>query len=109
MLDAANAAEYYFPQNIWFHPNENCSWPATPDHPGVALYRVQEHPEDPSLLSITYTLLYKDDCGGIFDIDSHPGDVEGFAYTLAPDAACPHGWRLFAVQTTAHGGKPRDV
>jgi len=61
------------------------------------------------MLSITYSFLYRDDCGGIFGMDSHPGDVEPFSYTLVPDAACSKGWRLFAVKTTAHGGGPGNV
>lgn len=63
------------------------------------------------MLSVTYTILYRDDCGGIFGLDSHPGDVESFSYTLVPDASCANanGWRLFAVKTTAHSGAPGDV
>ena len=101
---AIDIAEYYFPQNVWFHSLERCSWPAEPDHPGIAVYRVRKHPEDASMLSITYAILYKNDCGGILGIDSHPGDVEGFSCTLEPDESCPMGWRLFSVKTTAHGG-----
>ncbi len=102
-------AEHYFPQNIWFHPFEFCAWPATRENPGVVVYRVRPHPIDPTMRAITYSILYRDDCGGIFGIDSHPGDVESFSYTLVQDAACANGWRLFAVKTTAHSGELGNV
>jgi len=101
--------EHYFPKDIWFHPFESCAWPATPTSPGVVVYRVREHPADVSQLSITYAILYRDDCGGLLGIDSHPGDVEAFSYTLIRDNSCAIGWRLFSVKTTAHAGAPRDV
>jgi len=102
-------AEYFFPLDLWFHPYEWCSWPATRRNSGVAVYRVREHPNDPSMLSITCSLLYKHDCGGSLAIESHPGDVESFSYTLVPDPECGCGWRLFAVKTTAHGGELGNV
>jgi len=102
-------AEYYFPEKIWFHPFESCAWPTTPSNPGVVVYRVRLHPSNSRMLAITYSILYRDDCGGIFGIDSHPGDVESFSYTLVRDGACAKGWRLFSVKTTAHGGQPGNV
>jgi lysophospholipase L1-like esterase len=102
-------AEYYFPQEIWFHPLEFCAWPATRRTPGVAVYRVRPHPNDPDMLAITYSMLYRNDCGGLLGMDKHPGDVESFSYTLASDSACTTGWRLFSVKTTAHGAEPGNV
>ena len=102
-------AEHYFPQKVWFHAWELCAWPATRGTPGLAVYRVREHPGDPSMLAVTYSLLYQNDCGGFLGIDKHPGDVESFSYTLTADSACPTGWRLFSVKTTAHGAEPGNV
>jgi hypothetical protein len=107
--DTQSIAEHFFPRHVWFHPDESCAWPATPESSGVVVYRVREHPRDAAMLSVTYSLLYRNDCGGIFGWDNHPGDVESFSYTLVPDTACSIGWRLFAVKTTAHSGAPGDV
>ncbi|UCH20629.1 MAG: VCBS repeat-containing protein, partial [Deltaproteobacteria bacterium] len=106
---SGTVAEHFFPQQVWLHAYESCAWPASQETPGVVVYRMREHPRDASMLSITYSILYRNDCGGIFGLDNHPGDVESFSYTLVPDDTCSNGWRLFSVKTTAHSGAPGDV
>ncbi|MCB2181614.1 MAG: hypothetical protein KQH63_06295 [Desulfobulbaceae bacterium] len=106
---AEELAVHFFPYRVWYHRNETCSWPAEEENPGVAVYRVRTHPRDPDFLAVTFSILYRNDCGGIFELDSHPGDVESFTYTLMPDQTCEMGWRLFSVKTTAHAGTPGDV
>lgn len=108
-LEAALAAAF-FPTTVWFHPDETCAWPATPTTPGMAAYHAQIDPRNPALISITYTLHYRQDCGSPFHgIDSHIGDVETFSVTLAPDANCALGWQLYALRAVAHGGGPANI
>lgn len=106
----ASLAAAYFPTTVWFHPDETCAWPATPATPGMAAYHTQIDPRNPALISITYTLHYRQDCGSPFrGIDSHIGDVETFGITLAPDANCPLGWQLYALRAVAHSGGPANI
>ncbi len=106
----ATLAAAYFPAAVWFHPDETCAWPAGPVTPGMAAYHAQIDPRNPRLISLTYTLHYRRDCGSPFrGIDSHIGDVETFGLTFAPDAACPLGWQLYAIRAVAHGGGPANI
>jgi hypothetical protein len=97
-------AQRFFPW-IWFDGGEDagCIDPASPYNPGTVLARVRPHPADTSKIAITYTVLYRRDCGDWFG-GGHSGDVEAFALTLAPNAACPLGYAAFALKTTAHEG-----
>lgn len=106
-----NLAEALFPTTIWFHGEEDCVFPQNPpDEPGLVIYRVFPDPRDLDLISIVYDLVYREDCGSpFFGIDNHPGDVEGFAYTLTADANCNLGWKIYALKTTAHSGGPSNV
>ena len=100
---------HFFPFSVWYHSNESCASPVGGEDPAPVLYRVREHPRDSSMLAVTFAFLYRQDCGGLFGIDSHPGDIESFSYTLVQDPVCESGWRLFSVKTTAHAGAPGDV
>jgi hypothetical protein len=90
---------------IWFDGGEDagCADPANHTNPGTVLARVRPHPADSSKIAIMFTVLFRRDCGDWFG-GGHSGDVEGFAVTLAPNAACPLGYAAFAVKTTAHEG-----
>lgn len=101
-----NLAESLFPTTIWFHSEEDCVFP----QPELAIYRVFPDPRQPNLISVVYDLVYREDCGSpFFGIDNHPGDVEGFAYSLVADSDCDLGWKIYAVKTTAHSGGPSNV
>lgn len=99
-------ASWFFPW-VWFDRGENygCTDPATeiPPHPGTALARVRPHPADSAKIAVTYTILYRRDCGDWFG-GSHHGDVEPFTLTLAPNGGCPHGYGAHALRTIAHEG-----
>jgi hypothetical protein len=98
-------AARFFPW-IWFDSGENagCTDPATPSHPGTALARVRPHPGDGSRIAIQYVVLFRRDCGDLFGLSSHHGDVEPFSVTLAPNGACPGGYGAVSAKTVAHEG-----
>jgi hypothetical protein len=101
-------AARFFPW-VWFDGGEDagCTHPATTSgNPGTALARVRPHPADPSKIAIQYVILYRRDCGDFGGLSSHNGDVEPFAITAAPNAACPHGYGAWALKTVAHEGVP---
>jgi hypothetical protein len=93
---------------VWFDHGENysrdCTHPATFQSPGTVLARVRLHPYDSSKIAITYSVLYRKDCGDFLGFTSHRGDVETFTLTLAPNSSCPMGYGAFAIKTTAHEG-----
>jgi hypothetical protein len=97
---------------VWFDNGENysqnCTHPATLQSPGTVLARVRKHPNDFSKIAITYTVLYRKDCGDFFD-PGHRGDIEPFTLTLAPNPSCPSGYGAFAIKTVAHQGTPGDT
>lgn len=97
-------AAHFFPW-VWFDSGEDggCTDPATDTNPGTAVARVRPHPADPSKIAITYTILYRRDCGDWWG-GGHNGDVEPFTLTLAPNAACTYGYGAFALKTIAHEG-----
>ena len=74
--------------------------------PGNAHWPGFEASQRPGKIAIQYVLLYRYDCGELGGLPSHYGDVEPFAITLAPNAACPHGWGAWALKTVAHEGAP---
>lgn len=104
-------ATQFFPRSVWFDSGEglwpvlsreDCTAPATPSNPGTALARVRRHPDDSAKIAIQYVLLFRRDCGWFAGTFSHPGDVEPFAITVAPNPECPSGYGIFAVETIAH-------
>jgi hypothetical protein len=99
-------ASRFFPW-VWYDEGEDwgCTHPATGWNPGTALARVRPHPGNPSNIAIQYVILYRKDCGDLAGLFAHSGDVEPFAITLAPNAACPHGYGALAVKTVAHQGE----
>lgn len=96
-------AQSFFPQ-LWFDPGEDCTAPANANQPGTALARVRPHPSDPSRIAITYVTLYREDCGDVFGVTGHPGDLEPFAITLAPNPSCPGGYGIVQAKSVAHAG-----
>jgi WSC domain len=101
-------ARHFFP-TIWYDSGEDTSSPGgNHDHrennqPGRLLFRVRPHPQSPSHIAITYTLLYRTD-GGETYLACHPGDVEPFAITLKPDSSCALGYSMQSIRTWAHVG-----
>lgn len=97
---------------VWFDHGENysrdCTHPATFQNPGTVLARVRLHPYDSSKIAITYTILYRKDCGDFLNF-GHRGDIETFTLTLAPNSSCPMGYGAFAVKTIAHEGTVGDT
>ncbi len=63
-----------------------------------ALFRARKHPADPTLVQITYVLLYDKDCG----LGGHNGDDEAFGVTIDPAIAPPKG--LVAQKAISHQG-----
>ncbi len=89
-------AESFLPR-IYFHEEEACAGP------GVILYHARPFaPGVDSIVSLTYVLLFYDDCGGIV----HKGDAETFSLTLFEDGSCPLGYRAHSIRTCAHAGIP---
>jgi hypothetical protein len=71
---------------------------------------VKLHPYNPDRVLVSFALAFYEDCGhwghkGAPGIDSHPGDLEYFYYTMKKDPSCNMGWRLHAFKTVAHSGK----
>jgi hypothetical protein len=101
-------ATRFFPW-VWFDEGEDagCTHPATTSGtPGTVLARVRKHPNDPNKIAIQYVILYRQDCGDLFGIKAHFGDVEPVAVTAAPNPACPHGYGAWGLKTVAHEGVP---
>ena len=96
-------ASRFFPW-VWFDSGEDCTAPASPSNPGTALARVRPHPYDLAKISVQYVILFRADCGDFDGFSSHPGDVEPFSLTLAPNPACPYGYGAFSLKTVAHFG-----
>lgn len=108
-------AQAFFP-TIWFDNGEDCTEPGGngkrggPNQPGRLVFRVRPHPENRDFLAITYSMLLARDCGesvglpGGLNFQAHPGDVETFAITLAPNPGCVLGYGIFAIRTWAHEG-----
>jgi hypothetical protein len=96
---------------VWFDTGENysqhCTHPATTESPGTVLARVRKHPSDQTKIAITYTVLYRKDCGD-FGSPWHRGDIEPFTMTLAPNSNCPSGYGAFSIKTVAHEGTIAD-
>jgi hypothetical protein len=89
-------AEEFLPI-IYFGQEELCP------SPGVLLFHVRPFaPDVDTVLSITYLLLFYDDCGS----GGHKGDTESFCLTLYEDPACPVGYRVHSMRTYAHEGAP---
>jgi hypothetical protein len=89
-------AEEFLPL-IYFTEEEQCPGP------GVILYHVRPFaPGVDTILSVSYALLFYDDCGGA----AHKGDSESFCLTLFEDASCPLGYRAHSIRTFAHPGIP---
>lgn len=89
-------AESFLPR-IYFHEEESCAGP------GVILYHARPFaPGVDTVVSLTYVLLFYDDCGGI----AHDGDAETFSLTLFADDSCPTGYRAHSIRTFAHAGVP---
>jgi hypothetical protein len=106
-------AQAFFP-TIWFDNGEDCTAPGgAPGHffnlPGRLIFRVRPHPNNPDYIAMSFALLYQDDCGVFQGMGSHPGDVEPFAITLAPNPACPLGYGAYALTTWAHYGTSHEV
>jgi hypothetical protein len=97
-------AAHFFPW-VWFDSGEDggCTDPATGGNPGTAVARVRPHPADPAKLAVTYTILYRRDCGDWWG-GGHNGDVEPFTLTLAPNDGCQYGYGAFALKTIGHTG-----
>ena len=104
-------ARHFFP-TIWYDSGEDTSSPGgnhnhrEQHQPGRLLFRVRPHPQSPSHIAITYTLLYRVDGGEGYvrdDLGCHPGDVEPFAITLKPDPSCALGYSMDWIETWAHG------
>jgi uncharacterized membrane protein len=101
-------AQTFFP-TIWYDDGEDCTYPGgalgyPPNSPGRLIFRVRPHPDNPTYISMTFALLYRRDCGDFMGISGHPGDVEPFAITLAPNPACDLGYGAYALTTWAHYG-----
>jgi hypothetical protein len=101
-------AQSFFPQ-LWFDSGEDCTAPASASQPGTVLARVRPHPDDPDRIAITYVTLYREDCGGIFGITKHPGDLEPFAITLAVNPSCPKGYGIVQAKSVAHAGTATET
>ena len=101
-------ADRFFPL-VWFDNGEDCTAPAETWNPGTVLARVRPHPENPANIAITYVVLYRRDCGDLFGIGSHGGDVEAVSLTLAPNPACGDGYGAFSLKTVAHQGTGFEV
>lgn len=103
-------ARHFFP-TIWYDNGEDTSSPGgnhnhRENHQaGRLLFRVRPHPQSPSHIAITYTLLYRADGGEWFVLTGgcHGGDVEPFAITLKPNPSCALGYGMDWIETWAHG------
>jgi hypothetical protein len=100
-LPGRAVVEHFFPDRIWFSVAETCASPATASGTGKALYSVRTHPGNRNAALVSYSLLFRRDCGAF---DGHPGDIESFYMTLRRDSTCSIGWRLHAIKTLAHTG-----
>jgi hypothetical protein len=106
-LTELQLAQHFFP-TIWYDGGEDCTAPGgnpghPPNLPGRLVFRVRPHPERPEAIAISFALLYARDCGDTAS-PSHNGDVEPFAITIEPMAACPTGYGIRAIRTWAHEG-----
>jgi hypothetical protein len=97
-----------FMPSLWFASGEKCISPASSALPGTVLVRVRPHPADASKIALGYSVLYADDCGSLFGIGKHKGDVEPLSLTLSVNAACPSGYGAYSIKTISHEGSSTE-